>query len=54
MEIAYTIVRILQSFERIDDFNPRGKKDPVLKYGIVVTAEEGVKVGFVRANKVGN
>lgn len=47
-EIAYTVVRLLQNFDRIDDHNPRGKEDPILRYGIVATAEEGVKVAFVR------
>lgn len=46
-EIAYTAVRLLQCFERLDDFNPRGKEDPVLRYGIVATAEEGVKIAFI-------
>jgi cytochrome P450 len=51
-EMAYTVVRLLQNFERIDDFNPRGKEDPVLRYGIVATAEEGVKVAFVKKNGI--
>jgi len=47
-EIGYTIVRLLQTYERIDDLNPRGKEDPILKYGIVATPEEGVRVAFVK------
>lgn len=46
-EIAYTTVRLLQKFERLDDFNRRGKEDPILRYGIVATAEEGVHVHWV-------
>lgn len=46
-EIAYTVVRLLQHFDRLEDFNPRGKNEPILRYGIVTTAEEGVKVAFV-------
>lgn len=46
-EIAYTVVRLLQHFERLDCFSPRGMQEPLLRYGIVVTAEEGVHVAFV-------
>lgn len=46
MESAYTICRVLQTFEKIVDYNDTGP--PVLKYGIVVTPFNGVKIGFVK------
>jgi cytochrome P450 len=46
MEMAYTICRILQTFDQIVDYS--GGAPPELKYGIVVTSFKGVRIGFVR------
>jgi len=54
-ELAYSITRLVQMFDKFVDYNLDDagfpKKNPVLKYGIVVTAAEGVKVGFVRKSE---
>jgi hypothetical protein len=62
-ELGYTIVKILQKFERIEDHMPvegegigkRGKKPwgegPCMKAEIVLQPGEGVHVGFREAQK---
>ena len=42
--MSYTIVRILQQFERIDKYWP--DSDAVLKSEILLSPANGVKVGF--------
>lgn len=47
VEMGYTIVRILQEFDQILDYDNKR----VLKTEIVLTPAEGVKVGFVKRNE---
>lgn len=53
-ELAYSLVRLIQIYDRFVDYNfdeaGQPEERPVLKYGIVVTAARGVKVGFVPRN----
>ena len=44
VEMGYTIVRILQQFNRIVDYGSKR----VLNAGIILTSAEGVKVGFIK------
>ena len=50
VEMGYTIVRILQEFDRIVDYGSKR----ILHAEIILTPAEGVKVGFVKSNKPGN
>ena len=43
MEMAYTLIRIMQTFDTIADCGPN---QPILKAEIVLTPAKGVKVGF--------
>lgn len=45
VEMGYTIVRILQEFDKIVDFGSK----PILHCEIILTPAEGVKVGFVKS-----
>lgn len=45
VEMAYTLVRIFQRFEKLVDYGNR----PVLHAEIVLTPGEGVKIGFIQA-----
>jgi cytochrome P450 len=52
MEMGYTLVRVLQTFDRIVDYTGGGP--PVLKCGIVVTPFHPVKVGFLKPGETLN
>ena len=44
LEVAFTVVRILQRFDRIDCFTP--KEGPMYKCEVVLSPVKGVKLGF--------
>ncbi|RMZ88901.1 hypothetical protein DV736_g3867, partial [Chaetothyriales sp. CBS 134916] len=47
MEIAYTVIRILQEYDQIVDYG----NTPEMKTDIVITPANGVKVGFVKSKE---
>jgi cytochrome P450 len=50
VEMGYTIIRILQEFDRIIDYgSPR-----TIHADIILSPAEGVKAGFVRSNDKGD
>ena len=51
-EMGYTIVRLLQRFEKLEDFmNSVDGGEPCLKAEIVLQPGQGVRVGFFEAEK---
>lgn len=48
VEMGYTIVRILQEFDKIVDYGSK----PILHCEIILTPAEGVKLGFVKSGGI--